>query len=148
MPPNATEQPGLAVVLFSGAFDRVHYALIMAAAGAAIDRPVTLFFTMEACRVLLGPDADGSPAWRRLPAGERKGTAGDMDDDFKCRGIGDFEQLLSSCQELGVRFLVCEMGLRAMGLRRTDLRGDLAIEEGGVVTFLNDVPLGGAVVFV
>ena len=52
MPPNATELPGLAVILFSGAFDRVHYALIMAAAGAAIDRPVTLFFTMEACRVL------------------------------------------------------------------------------------------------
>ncbi len=148
MRPEDTSHPGLAVVVFSGAFDRMHYALVMAAAAAAIGRPVTLFFTMEACRTLLAADAEGIPAWRRLPAGERKGTAGAMDDDFKRRGIGDFEQLLSSCQELGVRFLVCEMGLRALGLKRADLRGDLAIEEGGAVTFLNDVPAGGSMLFI
>lgn len=148
MSPEGVSRPGLAVVVFSGAFDRVHYALVLAAAAAAIGRPVTLFFTMEACRTLLAPDAGGSPAWRRLPAGERKGTAGAMDDDFKRRGIGDFELLLSSCQELGVRFLVCEMGLRALGLQRADLRSDIDIEEGGAVTFLNDAPIGGSTLFI
>lgn len=148
MPPEDTSRPGLALVVFAGAFDRVHYALVMAAAAAAIGRPVTLFFTMEACRLLLAPGPDGTPAWRRLSAGERKGTAGAMDDDFKRRGIGDFELLLTSCRELGVRFLVCEMGLRAIGLQRSDLRADVAIEEGGVVTFLNDVPTGGSVLFI
>ena len=148
MPPEPAARPSLAIVVFSGAFDRVHYALVMASAAAAIGRPAMLFFTMEACRALLAPAADGTPAWRRMPAGDRTGSAGAMDDDFKQRGVGDFEQLLSACQEMGVRFLVCEMGLRAIGLQRQDLRGDIAIEEGGVVTFLNDVPAGGVVLFV
>jgi peroxiredoxin family protein len=148
MPPESVARPSLGIVVFSGAFDRVHYALVMASAAAAIGRPTMLFFTMEACRALLAPEADGTPAWRRLPAGDRAGSAGTMDDDFKQRGIGDFEQLLSACQEMGVRFLVCEMGLRASGLSRADLRADIAIEEGGVVTFLNEVPAGGNVLFV
>ena len=148
MPPETPGRPGLGLVVFSGAFDRVHYALVMASAAAAIGRRVTLFFTMEACRLLVAPETDGTPAWRRLPAGERMGDAGAMDDDFKRRGIGDFEQLLAACQEMGVTFLVCEMGLRAIGLGRADLRADIAIEEGGVVTFLGDVPGAGSFLFV
>ena len=40
----------LSLVVFSGDFDKVHYALVMASAAAAIDTPVTLFFTMEGAR--------------------------------------------------------------------------------------------------
>ncbi len=55
----------LSVVVFSGAFDKVHYALAMAAAALASNRAATLFFTMAGVRALLPEDGDG-PGWRRL----------------------------------------------------------------------------------
>lgn len=132
----------LSLVVFSGGFERVHYALVMASAAAAMNRPVTLFFTMEGARALM---ADA--AWRALPA--TGGTdGGAVDDGFKANQIGDFEQLLAACRDLGVSFMVCEMGLRALGLAREDLRGDLDIAVGGVVTFLEDASRDGAMVFI
>lgn len=137
----------LSIVVFSGRFDRVHYALIMAAAAAAIDKPVTLFFTMGACWALVSA-RDGEPPWRAMPVGEGGGTGGEMDDGFRAMGIAGFEELLSSCAELGVRFMVCETGLRAMGLARADLSPDIPIDEGGVVGFLTDASRHGAVIVI
>ena len=102
------ERPGLALVVQSGAFERVHYALVLAAAAAAIDWPVTLFFTMDGCRALRPPEALG--AW----AAPEKELAG--------KGLATFEELLSACAELGAAITVCEMGLQAVGLDRADLR--------------------------
>lgn len=143
-----TSPDKLSVVVFSGAFDRVHYALVMASAALSVGRPATLFFTMEACRALGRADAGGEPAWRALPAGERGGRAGDMDDDFAARGVAGYEELLSACVELGGRFLVCEMGMRAIGLDAADLRDDVPVEEAGFVTFLADASATGTVLFV
>ena len=78
--------------------------------------------------------------------GDRDGGA--MDDSFAALGVATFEQLLGAAAELGVRVMVCEMGLRALGLDRESLRPDLAVEEGGVVSFLNDASRHGAAVFV
>lgn len=139
----------LSVVVYSGDYGRVHYAMVIASAAAAIGMPATLFFTMGACRALLRAGADGVPAWRTLPAGEAEGADGGAADDLNAeRGVATFEELLAACVDLGVRFLVCEMGLRAMGLVRDDLRADVPFEEGGVVTFLSDASRDGAVVFV
>ncbi len=138
----------LSIVLFSGEFDKVHYALVLASAAAAIGRPVTLFFTMEACRALTKPTAEGVPGWRAMPVSQGQETGGRMDDRFAERKVATFEELLMACPEMGVRFLVCEMGLRAMGLGRGDLREDLPIEEGGVVTFLTDASKDGAMLFI
>jgi len=49
---------------------------------------------------------------------------------------------------MGVRFMACEMGLRALGLEAGDLRDDVAIETVGAVTFLNDASRHGTVLFV
>lgn len=139
----------LSVVVFSGTFDKVHYALALASAAAAVGTPATLFFTMEACRALVALGADGVPAWRSLPPGEALGTSGgDVDDGYRERGVGTFDELLSACVDLGVTIMVCEMGLRAIGLGRDDLRTDLPLQEGGIVTFLNDASAAGAVLFV
>ena len=143
----------LSLIVYSGTFERVHYALVLASAAAAVGIPATLFFTMEACRALVKPGDDGTPAWRRLPAGEgedgeRGHTAGAVDDRYTAHGVAGFDELLVACAELGVRFLVCEMGLRAKGLSRAALRDDLPIEEGGVVTFLNDSSRAGAMLFI
>ena len=129
----------LSIAVFSGQFDKVHYALVMASAAAAIDTPVTLFFTMEAVRNILKPGADGVQSWASQTTTMCLETGADMDANFKENGVADFETLLTACVELGVRFLVCEMGLKAMGLK---------VELGGVVTFLNDASKDGSVIFV
>ncbi len=138
----------LSIIVFSGHFDRVHYALIMAASAAAIDKPVTLFFTMGACRALEKGKDGGEPPWRAMPLSEGGGTGGELDDSFRAKGIGGFEELLDSCVEMGVRFMVCETGLRAMGLDRDDLGHDITIDEGGVVGFLTDASRHGAVIVI
>ena len=124
----------LAIIVQSGAFDRVHYAMVLASAAAAIDREVTLFFTMEGCLAL-------------RPA-ETLGTWAANDEALRRKGLATFEELLAAAAELGVRFLVCELGLRAVGLALDDLRDDLRIREAGAVTFLNDSGPDAQMVFV
>lgn len=138
----------LSIVVFAGQFDKVHYALVMASAAAAIDTPVTLFFTMEAVRNILKPEAEGSASWQAQTTSMCLETGADMDAGFIDKGVADFETLLAACRDLGVRFMVCEMGLKAMDLKREDIRPDLAIEVGGVVTFLNDASKDGSVIFI
>jgi peroxiredoxin family protein len=120
----------LSIIIHDGAFGRVHYALVLASAAAAIGRPVTLFFTMAATAAL---KADGD--WGQ---GE--------DEALRARGIAGFEELLEACASLKARFLVCEAGLKAMDLNFEDLRDDLPLECAGAVTFLNEAD--GAMLFV
>jgi peroxiredoxin family protein len=152
MPPPETGPDKLSVVVYSGAFDRVHYALVLASGAAAVGRAATLFFTMGATRALLASEPGAEPPWRAMPVDRDSGLdaadGGALDDRFKARGVAHFEELLEACLALGVKIMVCEMGLRAMGLERRALRPDVAVETGGVVTFLDDASPKGAVVFV
>ena len=132
----------LSIVVFSGDFGRVHYALAMAAAAAAVDRPTTLFFTMESIHALAPRRADGSHGWIALPG------AAERDAEFAIRGVGGFEELFDACIALDVRIMVCDMGLRAMGLGPEDLRQDFKHHSGGIVTFLNDASADGAMLFI
>lgn len=138
----------LSVIVFSGTFEKVHYALVLAASAAAIGRPATLFFTMDGCRALLKPSDDGVAAWRRLPLERGDGEGGAVDDGYAAKDVATFEELLMACVEMGVQFMVCEMGLRTLGLESTALRDDVVVQEGGVVTFLNDASRDGAMLFV
>lgn len=123
----------LSLVVFSGDFDRVHYALVMAAAAVATNKAVTLFFTMGAARALVD--------WRTLPGA-------DADDSLRAKGLASFDELLDACVALGVTLMVCEMGLKALGIDPASLRADLPITPGGVVTFLADASKDGAMLFV
>ena len=62
----------LSLVVFSGTYEKVHYALVMASAALASGRDVTLFFTMDASRALFAPSG-----WRHL----RTEVRGDGDID-------------------------------------------------------------------
>ncbi len=147
MPPDMAQRPDkLSVIVFSGAFERVHYALATAAAAAAIDTPATLFFTMEATRALAKGTAD-APGWHAL-ATEAGKSAAELDATYRERGVAGFEELLESCVALDVQFLVCEMGLRAIALDATALRDDVPVREGGLVTFLTDASATGAMLFI
>ena len=121
---------GLSVIAFSGDYERVHYALVLASAAAAIGGPATLFFTGEAIRALTAGDG-----WRLLPAAGGA-SGGEMDERYQRRGVAGFTELLEACVTMDVRFIVCEMGLRILGLTHTNLRDDVPMEVAGVVTLL------------
>jgi len=135
----------LSIVVHAGDYGRVHYALAMASAAAAMNKPVTLFFTMAAIRALAK-----NAGWQALPAGDIAPgvNGGDQDAAMTAKGLAGFEELIEACAAFKVKMLVCEMGLRAVGLTKADLRGDLAYEEGGIVTFLADAAPGGATLFI
>ena len=139
----------LSVVVYDRHFDKVHYALVMASGAAAIGRQGTLFFTMQACRALFKPEVeDGQPGWAAMPLSDADGTGAERDAAYGERKVATFEELLEACVAMGVRFLVCEMGLRAHDMSRDQLRDDVPIEEGGVVTFVTDASKDGAMIFI
>jgi peroxiredoxin family protein len=121
----------LSLIIQSGDYDRVHYALVMASAALAVGKPVTLFFTMAATRALTAGWADNS-----------------RETTFAADGLATFEELLAACSELDATFMVCELGLRAEKLDRGDLRDDIQITEGSAVSFLSDASENGAMLYV
>ncbi|MGQ9364829.1 DsrE family protein [Azospirillum sp. ST 5-10] len=140
----------LSIVVFSGGFDRVHYALVMASAAAATNRRVTLFFTGRALRALVHEHEPGVLGWHDLDAADDGSRPLERDRYFAKQGLATFEELLGACVALGVTVMACEMGLKALGLpaERARLRDDVPVQRGGVVTFLNEVTPGGATLFV
>jgi peroxiredoxin family protein len=122
-----TNQQPLGLVVLSGEYARVHYALMMASAAAAIDRPVTLFFTMDAAVTV-----QAGEGWRALAGSGR-------DDDLKARNVADIETLLEACVAMEVTFMVCEAGLKALDMPPEGLREDLGVEVTGLVTFYQAV---------
>ena len=146
MPPDASRPTKLSLIVYSGTFDKVHYALATAAAAIATNTPVTLFFTMDAIACLTRAK-DGTPGWQASTADDgRRGAI--VDAEFDTRGAGTFEELLQACVDLGANFMVCDMGLRAKDIKRSALRDDVAFVEGGLVTFLNDARADGAILFI
>ena len=133
----------LSLVVFSGSFEKAHYALVMASAALSVGTPVTLFYTMGAARALL---AEGG--WQQLPTEDGTADAATLDARFRERGVAGYEELLAAVVALEGRVLVCEMGLRALGLERAALRADVPVETGGVVTFLNDASRDGGMLFI
>jgi peroxiredoxin family protein len=123
-----TPEGGLSIILRAGDYESAHYALALAAAALAVNKPAVLFFTMGGIRALTGPP----------PALEEW----DRDALNRERGVGDFETLLQACVELGGRFIVCEMGLRSLDIDRASLRPDVPVTIAGIVTLLEETKPG------
>jgi len=119
---------GVSIIVRSDRYEDVHYALAMASAAVAVNKPAVLFFTMGGLRALTGPPP-GLVDWGR-------------DALNRERGVGDFETLLQACIELGVRFIVCEMGLRSLSIDRSTLRSDVPFIVAGIVTLLEETRPG------
>ncbi len=124
-----TPSADLAILLHSAAFDRVHYGFVLAAAGAATNRSVVMFFA-GASVGLLGP------------RGQAALTGAEAEAGYRDRGIADLATLIDSCAQLRVRFLACELALKAQDLTPGALRADLSVEVTGAVSFLNTLGPG------
>ncbi len=157
----ALPSSGLSVIVLSETYQAVHYALVLASAAAAVNRPARLFFTMGACKALCTvPDQTGEPVSDTEAGGNRDGavpsgpgwhalrpepahtSARAQDAAYATRGVADMETLLAACRDLGVTFLVCEAGLRALDLSEARLREDLPLRIAGAVTWLTETPPG------
>ena len=119
---------GVSVILRSDVYESAHYGLALAAAALAVNKPAVLFLTMGGIRALQG----SPPALRDW----------ERDALNRARGVGDFETLLQACVELGVRLIVCEMGLRSLDIDRASLRADVPFTVAGIVTLLEETKPG------
>jgi peroxiredoxin family protein len=118
----------LGILLISPGHERAHYALVVATGAAALGREVTLFATNAGCRLFL---AEGP-----LLADPREAA-------LEARGVAGIATLLAAAEELGLRRIACEAGLRAEDIALDALRPD--VEVAGVATFLFCVGEGSIV---
>jgi peroxiredoxin family protein len=148
MPPERARPGKLSIIVFSGDVERVHYALALASAAAATNTKATLFFTMGGLKALLKDGPDGAPGWHALRPGESGLAPALRDAELARRSAATFAELMAACRELDVKFMVCEMGLRAMGIEVSDLRPDIAYAAGGIVTLLAEAEARGQILFI
>ena len=121
----------LSLVIHAGDYSRMHYALVMASAAAAVGKPVTILFAGASVLALA-----------------RNGRMPDEDHRVKALRVAGFDELLTTCRDLGVRMLICETALALSELKPAQLRGDLNLEVAGAVTFLTDASAAGEMLFV
>ena len=139
----------LSLIVFSGDFDRVHYALAMASAAAATDRPVTLFFSGRSLHLFLAHTSDGKPGWAALNYTEIGKSPSERNEELKNSGIGTIEELALACVDLNVSFYRCDMGAKATNLDTSMFRKDIPIQSGGLVSFLSEAEKEGSqIVFI
>lgn len=124
----------LNLVVFDDRYDRVHYALSMAVAAAAGNRPATLFVAGPAVRALT---AEG---WRSL-AGEPEAA----DRARRARGVADWQTLAEAVVSLNIPVLVCEQALATAGLTVEALTA-LPVTVTGLVGFYRQAD--GQIVFI
>ena len=90
----------LSIIVFSGSFDHVHYALATASAAAATNIAVTLFFTMGAIRALTNDD-NGKSRWGELVHSESTDDGTTCDSIHKTSGVAGFEELVQPLEGIG-----------------------------------------------
>ena len=116
----------LCILLISGTHERAHYAFVIAAGAAALDRRVVLFATNDGCRALLED-------WSSLADAGR-------DAAVRARGVAGIGELRQSAAEMGVRMIACEAGLRMVALGGEQMAQK--VEVAGIATFLEAAGAG------
>lgn len=107
----------LAVVLGTLAHDRLHAALSLAAASAALRRTVSIYLHAEGVRLL-----DPAQSWPE-------------DARFTAAGAPAIRELFVTLTELGATVTVCQTGLALTGISAAMLPG--TAQPGGLIDFLS-----------
>jgi len=154
---------GKTIVVFSGDFDRVMAALIIANGAAAMGRPVTMFFTFWGLSALRRPDAppvekslmERMFGWMlpqdvtRLPlsrmhmAGAGKAMISRV---MRTHNVMPIAELLRQARDQGVKLVACSMSLDLLGLKREELID--GVEIAGVAAYIAETDDAGANLFV
>lgn len=142
------------IILFSGEFDKVLAAFIIANGAAAMDDEVTMFFTFWGLNALRRPESVAtsgkSPLQKAfskmMPRGPERlrlshmnfAGAGPklMKRMMKQEKVMSLDELIASAKEQGIKMIACSMSMDIMGLRAEELIDGL--EFAGVASYLSD----------
>jgi peroxiredoxin family protein len=147
------------IILFSGEFDKVMAALIIANGAAAMGDDVTIFCTFWGLNILRKPEkvavaasADGngkksmlqSMFGRMMPKGTKRlglskmnfagAGAPMMRKATKDAGGMSLEELFDTAREQGVKFVACTLSMDILGFKEDELIDDIEFE--GVAAYL------------
>jgi peroxiredoxin family protein len=145
------ERPnGVSIVLFSGELDKALAAFTIANGAAAMDLPVTMFFTFWGINVLRrdGPVTLSSKKTTMesmfgsmMPRGPNKLKLSKMNmgglgtrlikGEMVKKHVSPLPKMIQDAQEQGVKMLACRMSMDLMGLKREELLPDLPIVNVG-----------------
>jgi len=114
----AKSRAGLAIVLSEASHARLHAALTLACAAAALGRPVRLFFHGESVAALTA------------------GRHWSGDATYRAAGLPSVGELVENALGMGASVMACQTGLQLIGVTAASLAD--GIETGGMVAFLAD----------
>jgi len=142
------------IIVFSGEFDKVVAAFIIANGAAAMDDDVTMFFTFWGLNALRRPQkvatTGKTPLQKAFAAMMPRGPGRLALSHMNFAGAGPtmmkrvmrqqkvmpLEDLIASAREQGVKMVACTMSMDVMGLRAEELIDGL--EYAGVASYLTD----------
>ena len=140
------------IILFSGDFDRVMAALIIANGAAAMGDDVTIFCTFWGLNLLRkdqkvkvgGKSFLQGMFGRMMPRGANKFGLSKMNfagvgaplmkKVMKAEGVMSMPELLEAARDQGVKLVACTMTMDVLGLKKEELFDD--IEYAGVASYL------------
>ncbi len=153
----------LTMVLFSGDFDKVFAAFIIASGALAMGKKVSMFITFWGLDAIKKPGMKTTGRqflekmilWMRPKGPLKLGTS-----KMNFGGIGprlfrymmgkknveSLSSLIEMSRELGIKIIACQMSMDVMGIKKEDLLD--GIEVGGAATFLNDSFRSNATLFI
>ena len=143
------------IVLFSGEFDKVMAALIIANGAAAMGDDVTIFCTFWGLNILRKPEKVQTEAkkttlqsmfGKMMPRGTKKlglskmnfagAGAPMMRKAMKDQKAMSLEELFESAREMGIKFVACTMTMEVLGFSKDEFIDD--IEYAGVASYLGE----------
>lgn len=116
----------LAIIASHGELFDAYKVFNIATAAAATDTEVAIFFTFEGLNMIHKQAYQQLP----MPAGKEH-----FEQGFKAAQIPSIPELVAMAQEMGVKFIACQMTMDVMNLKEDDFID--GIEVGGAVTFLD-----------
>ena len=142
------------IILFSGEFDKVMAAFVIANGAAAMDDEVTMFFTFWGLNAIRRPEkvatSGKTPLQKAFSAMMPRGPGRLAMSHMNFAGAGPklmrlamrqqkvmpLEDLIASAREQGVKMVACTMSMDVMGLKEEELIDGL--EFAGVASYLGD----------
>ena len=142
------------IIVFSGEFDKVTAAFVIANGAAAMDDEVTMFFTFWSINALRRPEkvaiSGKTPLQKAfslmMPRGPGRLTTSHMNfagvgpklmaKAMRDENVMPLTELIATAREQGVKFIACTMSMDVMGLQKDELLD--GIEYAGVATYLGE----------
>jgi len=154
------------IIVFSGDYDKLIAAFIIANGAAAMDDEVTMFFTFWGLCALRKPHAGGATGAPKsflqkmfagmLPKKAEKTPLtkfhfrgmgrGLMKQVMKSKNVMSVQELMDSAVEQGVKLIACTMSMDVLGIDKEDLID--GIEYAGVATYLAEADEGNVNLFI